>query len=308
MIPLDIVAVGNISIDVIKIESSGTFKVPGGSAAAVLTAASAYGAKCGAVSKIGEDFPKAWFEDISSRGIDFLGLQKQKHSCRFELTYAKDGELKKFDEIFNVEDFLSMKDVPSSYLDAKHFHLAAAHPKNQEKFLSSTSMKSSFSLTLWPTYNSEYSAKFYELMKKVEILFCNEKEVKMLSSEENIYDAVKKIQKAGPNLIVLTKGAKGSAVYYKKEFHVFPALKSLKVDVTGCGDSFAGGFLAEYLSSKDVLKAGWAGAALASFTMSKMGSWFPREISREKIEERIGRAKSYYEKGAKEKGSLMDFF
>lgn len=305
--PLDIVAVGNVSIDTIKIEGEGQQTVPGGSAAGVVTAASAYGASTGVVSRIGEDYRQKWLEDLQERKIDISGLSKQKTSCRFELQYDKKGQLLNFSEIFTVDDALAKKDLPAQYKTARHIHLSAAHPRNQVKFLQFPNSGSTMSLTLWPTYELEYDAEFVKLLKNVDILFCNNHEVKMLSKKENVYDGVKEISKLGPKIIVLTKGAMGSAVYQDGHFHIYPSLRTSKVDATGCGDAFAGGFLAEYLKNKDAEKAGWAGAAMASFTLSKMGSWFPREITPKQIEDRIELAKKYTEKNVK-KGTLLDFF
>lgn len=305
---LDLVAVGNISIDVIHIDGLGQHTVPGGSAAAVLTAASSYGAKTGAVSRIGEDYRQKWLTELDERGINLSGVSAQKTSCRFELEYNKSGELKKFSEIFAVDDALTKKDFPDQYKNARHIHLSAAHPRNQVKFLQFPNPGSTVSLTLWPTYEAEYDEEFAKLLKNVDILFCNNHEIKILSKKENVYDGVKEAaEKYSLKIIVLTKGPKGSAVYSNGRFYLYPSLRTSKVDPTGCGDAFAGGFLAEYLKSGDVEKAGWVGAAMASFTLSKMGSWFPREISQKQIEERIELAKKYSEKNVK-KGTLLDFF
>lgn len=307
----DLVSVGNISIDTIKIDGNGRHTAPGGSAASVLTAASAFSVRCGLVSKVGEDFPDEWLLDLAERGIDIRGIKKQKSSCKFELAYDENGSLKKFDEAFNCEFGLSVKDIPEEYFSAKHYHLSAAHPSNQERFLkvfADVNHGSTISLALWPSYEKEYDGNFAKILDKVSILFCNNFEAKIIAKEGNIYDAVKKVKKMGPEIVVLTKGAKGSAVYYRNEFYLFPALRTNTVDRTGCGDSFAGGFLASYLREHDIEKAGWSGSALASFTISKFGSWFPKEINNGKIEDRIERAKEYYKKKAKEKVTLMDFF
>jgi len=305
--PLDIIAVGNISIDTIKIEGLGQRTVPGGSAAGVLTSAASYGATTGVVSRIGKDYKQKWVMDLDERGIDLSGVSTQKTSCRFELQYDKKGQLLNFGEIFTVDDALAKKDFPSQYKNTRHIHLSAAHPRNQVKFLKFPNPGSTISLTLWPTYESEYNKEFAKLLKNVHILFCNNHEVKLISKKENVYDGVKEIHKLGPKIVVLTKGSKGSAMYHDNHFHLYPSLRSSKMDATGCGDAFAGGFLAEYLKSGDAEKAGWVGAAMASFTLSKMGSWFPREITQRQIEERIARAKKHSTKNVK-KGTLLDFF
>jgi len=305
--PLDLGAVGNISIDTIKIEGHGQKTVPGGSAAAVVSGAAVFGIHTGIVSRIGKDYKQTWLTDFEERGIDTAGISTQKTSCRFELQYDKNGQLKKFNEIFTVDDALAKKDFPAQYKNARHVHLSAAHPRNQVKFLLFPNPGSTISLTLWPTYESEYDKDFAKLLKSVHILFCNNHEVKLLSNKENVYDGVKEIHKLGPKIVVLTKGSKGSAVYHNGHFHLYPSLRTSKLDPTGCGDAFAGGFLAEYLKSGDVEMAGWVGAAMASFTLSKMGSWFPREITQKQIEDRIERAKKHSTKNVK-KGTLLDFF
>ncbi len=307
----DIVSIGNISIDTIKVESNGKKIVPGGGAASFLTAASVFNQRCGLVSRIGKDFPAEWLFELAERGIDIRGVKNQDKSCKFELVYDEAGKMKKFSESNNCEYGLSVKDVPKVYFSSNHFHLAAAHPSNQSKFLkalSEVNNGTTISMSLWPSYESEYNDDFVKLLDKVNILFCNNFEAKIIAKEENIYDAVKKVKKFGPEIVVLTKGAKGSAIYYKNEFYLFPALCTNIVDRTGCGDSFAGGFLAKYLLTKDIEMGGWAGTALSSFTLSKYGSWFPIEVCNGKIEERIERAKEHYKKKAKEKTTLMDFF
>lgn len=306
---LDLVTIGNISIDSIKIGDMRKLTRPGGSPAAVATAASALNLKTGIVSQVGKDFKKSWLDELKSKTIDLSGITNCALSCRFEMHYDSKGNMHKFDEIFNVEDALSVNTIPSKYLKAKHIHLAAAHPKNQARFLKAKSLKKpTVSLTLWPAYEKEYNDSFIKLLENVDILFCNQHEANMLASEDNIYDSVKKIK--GPKLIALTKGHRGAAVYCRdcrNQFSLFPALRSSTLDRTGCGDAFAGGFLAEYIRSRDVEKAGWAGTALASFTLSKVGAWFPHEVTFEDIEKRIERAKKYSNSNVK-KGTLLDFF
>ena len=304
---LDLITVGNLSIDSIKIGKYGAKTVPGGSAGAVVTAASALGQGVGIVTKIGEDYPLKWMIDLAGRGIDLSGVSTQKTSCRFELKYDQKNNLKHFKEIFNSEDIISTQDIPDDYFNSRFFHLSAAHPRNQQKIITKIKRtKAKFSITLWPTYHEEYSPYFVNKLNEAEVLFCNNYEVRHLSNEDNIYDAAKKISRGGPKVIVLTKGAKGAAIYYKGEFLHYPALRTSIIDTTGCGDSFAAGFLAEYLKSRDVARAGWVGAAMASFTIAKVGSWFPN-VTEAQIERRIESAIKNVQ-AAPKKGTLMDFY
>ncbi|MAF89311.1 MAG: hypothetical protein CL963_02260 [Euryarchaeota archaeon] len=307
----DLVTVGNISIDTILVDKK-CYRVPGGSAAAVATAAAANGAKCGIVSKLGRDYPSDWLSELRKAGVDTLGLGKKKASTRFELSYNRNKRLINFNEVFSSDAILSFSDMPDSYRNSQHVHLSAARPEHQENFLESLSNrgKRTVSLTLWSTYSDSYADKFIDLLKKTDILFCNNHEISSISNEENIYDAVKAVQRKGPKIIVLTKGELGSAICTSRKIHLFPALKTSRTDTTGCGDSFAGGFISEYLKSGNVARAGWLGSALASFTMQKSGAWFPSDIERNKILDTVKRAREVHASNGKRKtkGTLFDYF
>ncbi len=307
----DLVTVGNISIDTILVDKK-CYRVPGGSAAAVATAAVANGSKCGIVSKLGRDYPSGWLDELKKSGVDASGLGRKKTSTRFELSYNRNKRLIKFNEVFSSDAVLSFSDMPDSYRNARQIHLSAAKPQHQENFLESLSNRKNqaISLTLWSTYSDSYTDNFINLLKKTDVLFCNNHEISSISNEENIYDAVKVVQKKGPKIIVLTKGELGSAICTSRKIHLFPALKTSRTDTTGCGDSFAGGFISEYLRTGNVARAGWLGSALASFTMQKSGAWFPLDIQREKILKTVKRAKETHASNGKRKtkGTLLDYF
>jgi len=222
----DLVTVGNISIDTILVDKK-CYRVPGGSAAAVATAAVANSSKCGIVSKLGRDYPSKWLDELKKSGVDASGLGKKKTSTRFELSYNRNKRLIKFNEVFSSDAVLSFSDMPDSYRNARQIHLSAAKPQHQENFLESLSNRKnqSVSLTLWSTYSDSYTDNFINLLKKTDVLFCNNHEISSISNEENIYDAVKVVQKKGPKIIVLTKGELGSAICTSRKIHLFPALK-----------------------------------------------------------------------------------
>jgi sugar/nucleoside kinase (ribokinase family) len=111
-----------------------------------------------------------------------------------------------------------------------------------------------------------------EVIKKVDIVFMNETEAKMLTQENNNIKAIKKIVELGPKYVVVKRGEYGSTLYSKEMgFFNCPALPVENViDPTGAGDSFAGGFFG-YLVKNVAGVPGWTDlkqAVIAGTVMS----------------------------------------
>ena len=106
------------------------------------------------------------------------------------------------------------------------------------------------------------------------IFLINHEEADQLTGERDLSSAGKKLASAGPEIVVIKRGAKGAyLIYENNEFFipVFPVQQVL--DPTGAGDSFAGGFMG-YLSQTnkpDILEAVCVGSAMASFCVEGFG-------------------------------------
>lgn len=74
-------------------------------------------------------------------------------------------------------------------------------------------------------------------------------------------------------LVVVTDGEKGSHGFFNNNYYHQEAIQVKRIiDTTGCGDGYTAGFIAEYLKSKDVMKAMYAGATYAAKILSKIGA------------------------------------
>ena len=73
-------------------------------------------------------------------------------------------------------------------------------------------------------------------------------------------------------VFVATLGAHGSIAYQAgKEYRCEAIPVETIVDTTGCGDSYQGAFLVEYLMSQNILKAMQAGSEAAAITLTFVG-------------------------------------
>ena len=117
-----------------------------------------------------------------------------------------------------------------------------------------------------------------KILKLVDLLFANEAEIKTLLSNVGLKD-LNSINKLGPRVVVVTRGEKGSAVFSDKTCFYIPLVKTKEVkDPTGAGDAFVGGFISEYLKSRNIELAALIGSAAASFVVENYGpSRFPKD-------------------------------
>ncbi|MGE3969712.1 MAG: PfkB family carbohydrate kinase [Dongiaceae bacterium] len=93
-----------------------------------------------------------------------------------------------------------------------------------------------------------------------------------------LVDALEALAKENGKLFVVTLGPAGALVLDGKRRIVCPAAPVAQVmDTTGAGDSFAAGFLAAYVLSRDLEAALRNGAAAAARTVGSIGA-FPAEL------------------------------
>ena len=109
--------------------------------------------------------------------------------------------------------------------------------------------------------------------KDIDMVFLNENVAKIMTKEKAPEKMAKKFLDSGVNLVAVTLGKKGVLVQNENEIIRAGAIDVEIVDPTGCGDSFIGGFLGEYLKSKNIKKAQGMGSYMASLTAQKKGSW-----------------------------------
>jgi sugar/nucleoside kinase (ribokinase family) len=114
-------------------------------------------------------------------------------------------------------------------------------------------------------------------IQRVDILFANDEECRLIAEEINLVKAGRKLQASGPKVIIVKKGEHGAMVFGKNfVFGVVAHPCEKVVDPTGAGDSFAGAFLG-YLDSRgrfsrrEIRKAAVYGNLVASLVIEDFG-------------------------------------
>lgn len=253
---MEVVAIGHTSVDRITIK--GRKKLQLGGAAIYSAMAAKIFSETGVVSRVGEDFPMKFFTTLRNCKIDTRGIKKVKgKSTFFEIEYDKDEVAHYKQYKLNVGVFLRPKDIPRYYLHAKAFHLAPMAASKQRKFINYIRQNTDaiISLNTHVGFLPKYKKELIEIIPLVDIFTLNEEEAMKLTNTKRLEYAIKILKKIKHNLIIVTLGVIGSVVI-DKDVTFFPSVYQPKtVDLTGCGDAFAGAFVSSYIKTKDALKS-----------------------------------------------------
>lgn len=106
--------------------------------------------------------------------------------------------------------------------------------------------------------------------KGVEIIFANEDEARAFT-QKDAEAALDEIAEYA-NIAVVKIGAKGSLIKHNGQKLRIEETKRNKIDTTGAGDMYAGGFLAGLCKGEDLTKCGKLGSILAGNVIEIMGT------------------------------------
>jgi len=120
---------------------------------------------------------------------------------------------------------------------------------------------------------SRHKDDFYNLLRNdLDILIGNESEINELTNKKNLLDSINQLKNIN-KLIVITKSENGSVAIKDDEVISCNSEKVDKIlDLTGAGDSFAAGFLKEYLDKSEIKQCLISGSKLASKVIQKIGA------------------------------------
>jgi sugar/nucleoside kinase (ribokinase family) len=129
------------------------------------------------------------------------------------------------------------------------------------------------------------------LLPLVRVFKSSVEEIELLTGHDDLTSAIKAIHDYGPEIVIVTEGAKGSVLSNQDTMIHVPACQSRRVvDPTGAGDVYIGAFLAECTRNKEPLWCACVGSAAASLVVEDVGSRFFGEKA-----EIYSRAKVIYE-------------
>ena len=269
-----ILAVGSIALDTLETPHGNRQDILGGSATYFSISAGLL-APVKLVGVVGNDYPKEGWQLFQSRNINTDNILVENGSTfRWGGKYSNDYSTRDtlFTELGVFENF-SPTIQEADRLSPLVF-LGNIHPDLQSsvaKLTPSAEYIVTDTMNLWIDLFPE---KLKEVLKLSTILLINHEEAEQYTGQSEISNAASELLSAGPEIVVIKKGADGAYLAQGESRHSVPVFPINQViDPTGAGDSFAGGFMG-YLSQADqpdFLEAVMVGSAMASFCVEGFG-------------------------------------
>lgn len=252
--------------------------VPGGSSANTISALAMLGKKTVFSGVVADDtYGRLYESKVASRGVKTLFTFKDDGLTGSAVILTSEDSERTMLTHLGVCREGTKDDVDFEILaDSKIFHCEGYQwdtPNQKEtvvelmKFSNKQGLKVSFDLA--DPFCIERNVKdFNEIITSyVDILFGNKDEVKILTGESDPVEGGKKLMKMGVEVALVKVGGEGSLLFYKDKIVSIPVYKTDKVlDSTGCGDTYAAGFLYGYSSGK----SNESSAKFASYLASKI--------------------------------------
>ena len=290
---MSVLIVGTTALDSIKTPTRENPRLLGGSASHAAVAASFF-SPVKLVGGVGEDFPKKYIELYRRHKIDLAGLQimpgKTFHwSVEYEVNMNHRRTLAT--ELGVIETFTPK--LPAAYQNvafvllgniAPVLQLSVLDQMKKPKFVVADSMDLWLNIAL---------ADLLILLKRVDGFVLNDSEAELLTKEDNLFVALKKIHKLGPKYVIIKKGSHGSILSGPKGTFICPAYPLHTVeDPTGAGDSFVGGLMGYLATAKgsidsNIRRAMVYGSVTASFCCEGFGLNRTTRTRRADIEKRV---------------------
>ncbi len=290
---MSVLIVGTTALDSIKTPTRENPRLLGGSASHAAVAASFF-SPVKLVGGVGEDFPKKYIALYRKHGIDLAGLQilpgKTFHwSGEYELNMNNRRTLAT--ELGVIETF--QPKLPAAYQKSAFVLLGNIAPALQLSVLNQM-QKPKFvvadSMDLWINIALP---DLLQLLKRVDGFVLNDSEAELLTKEDNLFVALKKIHALGPKYVIIKKGSHGSVLSGPKGVFICPAYPLHTVeDPTGAGDSFVGGMMGYLATAKGSVDANIRhamvyGSVTASFCCEGFGLNRTTKVKRADINRRV---------------------
>jgi 2-dehydro-3-deoxygluconokinase len=292
----DLVTVGHVLCETIVFaDGRRAGPVLGSPAAYSGMVAARLGIRTGIVTKVGPDAPPGLLQPLKDAGVDLRGIDfGSTVTTTNELLYAADGtkELKYLKQAGPIRP----GDIPEDFCRSAAFHICPLdYEVPLETVLQVRQWGGVMSVDLGG-YGGAHVCRATAGQKKLspadlrtliacfDVVKASDEDARLIFAGDNLSEeeTAQRFVDWGARIGVVTRGARGSLVYTKEERYSLPPIAGQVIDVTGGGDSYVAGFLAEFLRTYDPWLSGVFASAVALCVIEKTGGVSAHRMPTEK--------------------------
>jgi len=260
----------------------------GGTAANIARATAEMGVEVSLASFVGVDFPEEYLNALNDSGVSTYDLKKiegYKTPTCWIVNDSKGDQITIIDQgvMEHTGDF---ELEPRTVKECDILHIGTGRPGYYEKIFQSVDLDQK-TIAFDPAQELEYvyeASTFERFLQKSDYFFCNEKELEVALDYLNEEGPKKLLRYV--DIVLVTRGSKGSSIYLPDEKVDIPAYEPVEVvEPTGAGDAFRAGFYAGLYRDMSLIECCRIGSARASFSVECAG---PQDnlVSWEEVQER----------------------
>ena len=290
---MSVLVVGSMAYDSVITPRDSADDVLGGSAL-FFSAAASYFSPVNLVAVVGEDFDLQAIEFLKDKNVNLDGLTTEPgKTFRWKGKYLENMNDREtiYTHLNVFEKFNPV--LPDHYKSSKFVFLANISPDLQYNVMQQVQKPKFVAMDTMNFWISGALDSLKRTLSVVDALLINDSEVKELAETDNIFAGARKIQKMGPQTIIIKKGEHGALLIHEDSIFFCPAYPVDNLyDPTGAGDTFAGGFMG-YLARHDELtpaifqRAMLFATAMASFNVEAFSVDRVKDLSKEEIVDRV---------------------
>ena len=189
-------------------------------------------------------------DSIKAKLLNFVDLKflKEGKKLNFHIVYDENLKANYLKDLDEDSEIIEYKNLPIN----RYVHVCViSNIKNQVEIIEHFKKRKAFVST--GTYLIRINKDremVLRMLKMCDIFFLNKEESFALSDKKNFDDVVDFFIKNGKR-VVITLGKEGVMYIENKKIIKIDASNVQVVDVTGAGETFAGGFLSSYILYKD---------------------------------------------------------
>lgn len=285
---LDIIGVGDANVDIMlrvahlpahdeKVRGQLDGYYPGGITANFCSAAAAFGAKVGAVCKVGTDpYGEMSLEDLKHRGVDISHMVVDPACETYFCMILLDDTGEKALTIVETSGFLPKpEEVDFGYLrTARRVHMTTLDMDLVDRVSAELAgSDTKLSLDMEATAGNCARSRWDRILGRVDIAFPNEAGLAALTGYSDIPSGAAALLERGVNMVVVTCGADGVKIFERSgERFSHPAYRVEVKDTTGAGDCFNAVFLSCMVKGWGAERAARYASAAAAISIGAVGA------------------------------------